>query len=143
MGNPDEIAVKLNGEAEMGTVDGYRLSSTGSLVALEGSAATGYIACTPADTICLSGAEWTSWGEGRSYVNFYDEQLNLLGSYNSDGKASGNQASGKAAELTADANGATVIGVPYKEGAAFAYIRVSAKGSGHDMAVTVSRPAAQ
>ena len=143
MGNPDEITVKLNAEAEMGTVDGYRLSSTGSLVALEGSAVTGYIACTPADTICLSGAQWATWGEGRSYIAFYDADLNLLGSYNSDGKASGDQARSKDAELATDTNGVTAIGVPYKEGAAFAYIRVSAKGSGADMAVTLNRSAAE
>lgn len=135
----------------VGYLEGYRLSSSGSLKEQDGSVATGFIPCTPSDVIRLAGVSWkpTVTG-GYSYIVFYDSDFLTLDTLNCHYTATeSNNVSNlnggsvlvqnkEAHNITTDENGITTFDLSYVSGADFAYIRISAFGSGEDMIVTIN-----
>ena len=130
-----------------GYIDGYRLSSSGSLKAQEGSVATGFIPATSGDVIRMSGATWgTSVDNGYTYILFYDSNFTKLANVNRFKLA--NETNGISnvssnidtanSSIMTDANGVTEFNIVFKEEVNYSYIRISATGVGADMIVTVN-----
>lgn len=126
----------------VGYQDGYRLNSSGVAKACTGGTVTGFIACTSADVFRVKGVEWIGWtADGswvNSYVSFYDANFTNLENLNNGGTKNG-KVTTDPATITADGNGVTTFDLTYASGFEFAYIRISAKGSGAGMFVTVNQ----
>lgn len=122
-----------------GYQDGYRLSSSGSTSACTEQTATGFIPCTSKDVFRLAGVEWVGFNYNgswvNSYVGFYDANFNCVEMLNNGGTKN-SKITTDAASITADANGVTTFDLDFVAGFEFAYIRISAKGSGASMIVT-------
>ena len=75
----------------LGYIDGYRLSSSGSLSSQVNTVTTGFIKCNSSSLIRLAGVTWKAPGSGNCYLVFYDSSFTLLGSvshyYSSDEQA--------------------------------------------------------
>lgn len=137
-----------------GYLDGYRLSSSGSISAQGNTVTTGFIPCTSTDLIRMAGVTWKS-ETGYSYLAFYDANFSLLGSLNcyaksanSSGYASARRGivafknSGYAeADIHPREENGVVIFDHYtfsSDANKVAYFRLSGRGKGSDMIVTVN-----
>jgi hypothetical protein len=137
-------SIDTNGSIFNGTgyQDGYRLNSSGVAKACTGSTLTGFIACTSKDIIRLKGAEWVGWSADgswvNSYVSFYDANFTNIENLSNGGTKNG-KVTTDPSTIAADGNGVTTFALTYASGFEFAYIRISAKGSGAGMFVTVNQ----
>ena len=66
----------------LGYIDGYRLSSSGSLSSQANTVTTGFIKCNSSSLIRIAGVTWEPTGSGDCYLAFYDSSFTLLGSIN-------------------------------------------------------------
>ena len=126
----------------LGYIDGYRLSSSGSLKEQKLTATTGFIKATKNDVVRMAGTEWFQHN-GYNYFLMYDENLNVVDTINMDGtgnasthgwsytsKALVNQSKTR----VYDENGVARFVVEFNDTQKnYAYIRISAYGSGADM----------
>lgn len=128
-----------------GYIDGYRLSSSGALKAQANSAATGFIKATKTDVVRMAGVKWLTT-EGYNYFAMYDESFNLIETVNySKGETTQNGwsynskgALDRANTYVYVENDITRFDIALKDGYDYAYIRISAYGSGADMIITVN-----
>lgn len=143
-------AIDTDGSIYEGTgyIEGYRVSSNGSLKAQTNTVTTGYIAATPAHKIRMSGVKWEKPGGGiYNYICFYDADFKLLQTMNvtnTDTNFS-NLGAGSVVEtdkakhsVVKDANGVYTFNLTYKSGASYSYIRLSVTGNGSNMFVTLN-----
>jgi hypothetical protein len=131
----------------IGYRDGYRLSSSGSLSAQDGTTTTGFIPVTGTGVIRMAGIPWipaaSADGASRSsYISFFDSKFAVLGSYNVS-VVSGNQSNAPrgivtSATVTTDDNGVTTFAPVFSDASKIAYVRLNGWGSGADMIVTVN-----
>ena len=122
-----------------GYIDGYRLSSNGSLSSQLNTVTTGYIRCKSTDIIRMAGATWKH-NNGYTYLSFFDSSFVLLGSIN-QGSTGDSTARGSVSGETSITieNGITTFRPVFDSNAAsVAYFRLSGQGSGADMIVTVN-----
>ena len=122
-----------------GYIEGYRLSSSGTLSAQNNTVTTGYIKCKSTDIIRMSGAKWQP-DVGYVYLSYYDESFALLGSINQgalgDSTSRGNVS--KQTKITTE-NGVTKYEPVFTSNAAnVAYFRMNGYGKGVDMIVTIN-----
>lgn len=128
--------------------DNVRLSSSGGISgsAQSGSTTTGFIPINGTDTIRMKGVEWvTAYGSGHHYLNYYDSSKNFLDYTSSAIYHQGNVDH----ILTVTRDGEGVETVVWNEAYGTtnsllqnvrkaAYVRITAKGKGADMIVTVN-----
>lgn len=123
----------------VGYMDGYRLSSNGTLKELDSSCVSGLIAATNGDVIRTYGCDWSSgteYGESfYTYIGFYDAAMNWIGAWNNYGTNNG-YSNVAGCTITEDDNGVTTFAPNVK--VEYAYIRISLYGSGADMVITVN-----
>lgn len=133
----------------LGYIEGYRLSSSGALKEQENSVATGFIPAKPGDVIRMKGVTWgTTVDNGYSYIVFCNdnfERLTTVNKFEMDDTNNGVSNVGSttivdksASTVLTDESGVTVFNIVFKTTLNFAYIRISATGSGSDMIVTVN-----
>lgn len=139
-----------------GYINGYRLSSSGSLSAQTGTITTGFIPCKSTDLIRMRGVSWKPMSGGANgYVMFFDSSFNVLGSFNCymhndypSGYASsrrGNVLFIGSNNAEADIHPTEVDGVVTFDNYTFtsdadkvAYFRINGHGIGSNMIVTVN-----
>lgn len=131
----------------LGYREGVRLSSSGAEKTQSGSVATGFIPAKRGDIIRMAGATWgTSVDAGYCYIQYYDANFKVLYSinkYENDSASNGISNVGAnvdkaASSVLTDSNGVTTFSLVTTNNTAYAYIRISATGSGEDMIVTVN-----
>lgn len=132
----------------VGYIEGYRLSSNGSLKEQKGSAATGFIPYKMGDIVRMSGAQWsTTVSAGYVYILFYDSNFNYLSHINRymNGSATDRGISNAAStvnkntsSILTNSGGVTTFNVNFTKTLDIAYIRISATANGEDMIITVN-----
>lgn len=123
-----------------GYIEGYRLSSSGSLSAQDDTITTGFIPCKAGDVIRMSGVSWRPLSSGFCYLMFFKEDFSVLGSVNEEDDGA-NYYRGNVANTTAitTADGITTFQPVFSADAAkVAYFRINGYGAGADMVVTVN-----
>ena len=140
----DKVTIYNGG---LGYIEGYRLSSSGSLKEQKLTATTGFIKAAKNDVVRMAGTEWFKHN-GYNYFIMYDENLNIVEAINIDG--TGNAAThgwsysqkalvNRSKTRVYDENGTTRFVVEFNDtNLNYAYIRISAYGEGEDMVVTVN-----
>lgn len=134
----------------VGYKDNVRLSSSGgvSSSAQAGSTTTGFIPINGAvDVIRLKGVQWVSVpNDGHHYLNYYDSNKTFVG-YMSSGMYNQGASYSHIFTATRDENGVETIEWNNEYGTtnsllqnvrSASYVRITAKGSGADMIVTVN-----
>lgn len=131
-----------------GYIEGYRLSSSGSLKAQDASVSTGFIPYKIGDILRMSGVSWnTLIAYGYVYIVFYDSNFSYLSHINryEEGSSGDNGISNAAAtvnkstsSILTDGEGVTTFNINFTQNLDIAYIRISATGSGADMIVTMN-----
>jgi hypothetical protein len=141
-----------------GYIDGYRLSSSGSLSSQANTVTTGFIPCKSTDLIRMAGVEWLPTIAGTyTYISFFDASFKLLGSLNCQkGDKTGTGYIGTPrgiVQFENEPDNATSSAlIPTKENGVYimdqyrfksdadkvAYFRINGYGSGADMIVTVN-----
>lgn len=132
----------------IGYIEGYRLSSSGSLKAQANTVATGFIPAKFGDTIRMKGVIWGSTvSDGYSYITFYDNNFSLLATVNLHQTSNDSGVSNISSDsiisktnssILTDDNGVTTFNIVFKKTIPFNYIRISATGAGENMIVTVN-----
>ena len=151
--NQVPLSIDTNGSIfnGKGYIDGYRLNSSGTTTAEGGTTATGYIPCTPEDTVRMAGVSWVPKAPAYyCYISFFDanfKKLAHINNYRDSAIANGvsNMTAGTvltnkfaAHNITQDENGVWTFDLDYQSSASFAYIRISGFGAGADMIVTIN-----
>lgn len=146
------VSTEANGSIYQGVgyINGYRLSSGGTLKAQTNTTTTGFIPATQNDIIQMSGVTWEKpGGSNYNYLTFYDINFNQLQTMNVVGTVDtnfSNIGNGKIVNtnktkhsVVKDANGIYTFNLTYQSGASYAYIRLSATGSGENMIVMINK----
>lgn len=129
-----------------GYIDGYRLSSSGSLKSQANTVATGFIKATKNDVVRMAGTKWNK-AAGYNYFAMYDKNFTIIETINWDGTgdaATKGWSHNSKGRINADEtrvyveNDITRFHIVMKSGYEFAYVRISAYGSGEEMIVTVN-----
>lgn len=160
-GNLVPYAIDTDGSVYNGTgyKDGYRLSGNPPAESVKaGMVVTGYIPVTASDVIRMAGTTWGT-SPSSSYIYFFDENFNSLGSYNGGGyvgyEASYNGMTNaqvlqdKSKQSVSVENGVTTFNLVFntadKSGtnstiasSHITYMRIAAAGNGSDMIVTLN-----
>ena len=118
--------------------DGYRFSSSQALKAQEGSVATGFIPCKTGSVVYMMGAEWGDSANINmfTYVMFYDRKKKYVSLINGDMEALGTLPEG--IKITIGDDGVTIFDFT-NWNQEFDFIRISAKGSGSSIFITVNK----
>lgn len=125
---------------DVGYIDGYRLSSSGSLSQQANTVTTGFIPYKNNQIVRMAGVTWESGASGYNYIAFYNSSFALLGSYNIQNPANIQNPRGIVSansSVTTDDNGVTTFNINFTDGSEVAYCRVNGYGKGADMIVTV------
>lgn len=142
--NQVPISIDTNGSIFNGTGyrEGYRLSSSGGLSALTNSVATGFIPAKPGDIVTMSGVSWPT-SNGYTYFVMYDANftkvahINRETSYvNSNGWSYFANVNESETTVTIDSDNVTTFNISTTMD--YAYVRISAIGSGANMVVNVT-----
>lgn len=134
-----------------GYLEGYRLSSTGVLKVQTNTVTSGFIKATKNDVVRMAGTLWNK-SAGYNYFSMYDENYNLMISINLDnpntthaqeyGWSYANGPSNiidNSKTFVYVENGITRFHIEMlNDSSDYAYIRISAYGSGTDMFITVN-----
>lgn len=130
-----------------GYIDGYRLSSSGSLKIQDNTVTTGFIKATKNDVVRMAGTKWNECA-GYNYFAIYDDNYNLIDTLNYDGygDASTHGWSFGCSDYRVDEantyvyveDGITRFDIAMNANYDYAYIRISAYGSGEEMIITVN-----
>ena len=135
-----------------GYIDDYRLSSSGELRYLSFSTASGFIPYKAGDVIRLYGVRWTPFHYNKgsvsyySYISFYDESFNILGSVNL-GNAGEGTSRGICGEVEENhtiiedyKNCVTEFHIFFTDPSDVKYVRISGYGHGEKMVITINEP---
>lgn len=133
-----------------GYIEGYRLSSVSSGGVLKAQANTvtsGFIKASQNDIVRMIGTKWSESSE-YNYFAMYDENFNILATINHNPDYGNyldkgwSYKSGVGVDTSNTyvymENNITTFDIAMEEGYSYAYIRISAYGSGTDMFITVN-----
>lgn len=127
-----------------GYKDGYRLSSSAALKEQANTTTSGFIKASKNDVIRMAGTKWDQTA-GYNYIVFYDENFNYLDHMNRQSFQTdrgwhygGISIIDEHNTYVYVENDITRFSIALKDNKDFAYIRISAYGSGADMIVTVN-----
>lgn len=119
-----------------GYMNGYRLNSNGNIVELAGSVVTGCIPVKVGDIIRVKGCEWTSSNSFSCYISCFSSSHVHQDGYNSGGYGNYNELSDIAVTVDGDITTFELKSLM----TTVAYVRISMKGSGENMSLTVNQP---
>ena len=146
----NQVPVSIDSDGSIyngcGYIDGYRLSSSGTLKAQDNTVTSGFIPCTSTDIVRMAGTQWlSSVSGGYAYICYYDDAFNKLGTINKyEERTTNNNVSyvsgicSSNSEIIIDSSGITTFNTVFTDSPAIAYIRISAVGAGADMIVTIN-----
>lgn len=129
-----------------GYIEGYRLSSNGTLKPQANTVATGFIPFKQGDVARMRGVTWgTDVSTGYSYIIFYNKDFEVVTVVNRyEQETEDNNISNSTgvnltkSSILTDINGITTFNIIFTKNYDISYIRISATGNGADMMVTIN-----